>query len=90
MQLKQTPSFRRVYKKLYKPQRLEVNDAIHALMADPGLGEAKVGDLAGILVYKFDVNQQITLLAYTFADQTLTLLALGPHENFYRGLKRSL
>ena len=36
--------------------------------------------------------KQLTLLAYTCHDQTitLTLLALGAHENFYRDLKKSV
>ena len=50
----------------------------------------KVGDLAGIRVYKFKMVDQLTLLAYTFEDETvtLTLLVLGSHQNFYRDLKR--
>jgi len=53
-------------------------------MENPVLGEMKVADLAGIRVYKFKTNRQITSLAYTFEEQafTLTLLALGQHENF--------
>jgi len=59
-------------------------------MADPLLGETKVGNLAGIRVHKFKMNKQVTLLAYTYEDDTvtLTLLTLGTHENFYRDLKR--
>lgn len=61
-------------------------------MGDSLLGEGKVGDLAGVRVYKFKINKQLALLAYTFEERTitLTLLALGQHENFYRELKRSL
>ena len=59
-------------------------------MNDPSLGEMKVGDIAGIRVYKFKMVKQLTLLAYTFEEDiiTLTLLALGSHENFYRDLKK--
>jgi len=37
------------------------------------------------------MNKQLTFLAYTYEEQTitLTLLALGTHENFYRDLKKS-
>ncbi|MBU0801066.1 MAG: type II toxin-antitoxin system RelE/ParE family toxin, partial [Alphaproteobacteria bacterium] len=54
------------------------------------IGEAKVGDLAGVSVYKFKMTGQLTLLAYSYAGETitLTLLAVGPHENFYRDLKK--
>jgi len=35
---------------------------------------------------------QLNLLAYSYEDEvlTLSLLALGSHENFYRDLKQSL
>nr|VFJ59751.1 MAG: ParE-like toxin of type II toxin-antitoxin system [Candidatus Kentron sp. FW]VFJ64847.1 MAG: ParE-like toxin of type II toxin-antitoxin system [Candidatus Kentron sp. FW] len=38
------------------------------------------------------MNKQLALLAYMYEERiiTLTLLALGQHENFYRGLKKSL
>ena len=52
----------------------------------------KAGDLSGVSVYKFKMVKQLTLLAYKYEDQaiTLTLLALGAHENFYRDLKKPL
>jgi hypothetical protein len=38
------------------------------------------------------MNNQLTLLAYSYEEQiiTLTLLALGGHENFYRDIKNTL
>jgi hypothetical protein len=36
------------------------------------------------------MNKQLTLLGYNFDDGALVLelMALGPHENFYRDIKR--
>jgi hypothetical protein len=89
MQVLQKPTFQRVYKKLHANSRLEVDSAIRTIMENPLVGEAKVGDLAGVRVYKFRMINQLTLLAYTYEEEvvTLTLLALGSHENFYRDLK---
>jgi len=47
-----------------------------------------VPDLAGVFVYKFKCNDQLTLLAYEYDPKTRLLLLLGSHENFYRNLKR--
>ncbi|WP_353274429.1 MULTISPECIES: type II toxin-antitoxin system RelE/ParE family toxin [unclassified Wolbachia] len=57
---------------------------------NPCIGELKSGDLAGVRVYKFSIFNQLTLLAYFYNEQNneLTLLALAPHENFYRDLKK--
>lgn len=90
MQVVQTSSFAKALRRLHANQKQDLDEAIRAIMADPLLGEAKVGDLAGISVYKFRMSNQMTLLAYTYNDGTITLMlfAFGPHENFYRDLKK--
>jgi mRNA interferase RelE/StbE len=83
-----TPTFERALKKLHKPQKLELDGAVRSVAQDPALGEAKVGDLAGVRVYKFRMNNQLCLLSYRSLDEnTIKLLTLGSHENFYRDLK---
>lgn len=47
-----------------------------------------------MFVHKFKLNQQETLLAYglqpdKLRPETMILLAVGPHENFYTQLKRT-
>lgn len=90
MQILQTASFRKTVKKLRKNQKPDLDQAVQAIIKDPDIGDAKKGDLAEVRVYKFKMNKQLTLLAYTYQDNTvtLTLLAIGTHENFYRDLKR--
>lgn len=88
IELWQRPTFRRAYKKLHPNQRAAVDAAIAAIIADPMLGERKRADLADVWVYKFDCVHQLYLLSYLWDEQSRTLLALGPHENFYRDLKR--
>lgn len=89
MRLLVTPSFARAAKKLHRPQKAELDKAVRAVSANPEIGEAKVGDLAGIRVYKFHLSSQLCLLAYRILDKDkLKLLTFGPHENFYRDLKR--
>ncbi len=91
MNVVQTASFKKIAKKLHKNQKKDLDDAVMTIIKDPNIGEEKVGDLSGISVYKFKMVNQLTLLAYKYEDQTitLTLLALGTHENFYRDLKKS-
>ncbi len=90
MQVLQTTRFKKAVKKLYKKHKQDLDGAIREIMADTSLGEMKVGDLAGTQVYKFKMSGQLTLLAYRIDKNivTLTLLALGSHENFYRNLKQ--
>jgi hypothetical protein len=84
----QSQIFKRTYKKFHPNQKGAVNKAIETIVADPTLGEAKRGDLAGIFVYKFDCVGQLFLLAYEYDPATRLLLLVGTHENFYRDLKR--
>lgn len=87
--VEQKPSFKRVYKKLHANQRQVVDEAIRAILVDPQLGEEKKGNLTGVFVYKFDCINQLYLLAYLWNETHRVLLGLGPHENFYRDLKRN-
>ena len=86
--VQQSAMFKRAYKRLHANQKADVDDAVADIVRDPTLGESKRGDLAGVLVYKFKCNGQLTLLAYEYDPNTRLLLLLGSHENVYRDLKR--
>ena len=89
MRLLITATFAKATRKLHAPQKVELDTALKLIAKDPLIGEAKVGDLARVYVYKFRLSQQQCLLAYRIVDQeSLKLLTFGPHENFYRDLKR--
>ncbi len=89
MRLLVTRTFERAVKKLHHRQKADLDESVRAISAVPEIGEGKVGDLAGIRVYKFRMSNQLCLLAYRVLDEdTIKLLSFGPHENFYRDLKR--
>jgi mRNA-degrading endonuclease RelE of RelBE toxin-antitoxin system len=92
MELVQTRQFKQAVKKLSSKQKEELDKAIKTIIDNPFIGQQKKGDLDFLWVYKFRMNNQLTLLAYSYEEQiiTLTLLALGSHENFYRDIKNSL
>lgn len=92
-EVRQTRRFARTYKKLTNAQLIADTDtdaAVGAIADDPDAGERKKGDLAQLWVYKFRSNGQLYLLGYSREDtvRLVYLEALGPHENFYRELKR--
>lgn len=88
--LRQTRRFARAYKKLNDNVVADVDVATKVVAADPTVGERKKGDLADLFVYKFRSQNQLYLLGYTVDDEVrlVYLEAVGPHENFYRDLKR--
>ncbi len=90
MNIIQTNSFKKTIKKLHANQKSDLDKAVKIIIKKPDIGQSKTVDISNILVYKFKMVKQLTLLAYTYEDKTitLTLLALGTHENFYRNLKK--
>jgi mRNA-degrading endonuclease RelE of RelBE toxin-antitoxin system len=89
-EVRQTRRFARAYKKLHDNLAADVDTAVATVAADPDIGERKRGDLAALWVYKFRSQGQLYLLGYS-RDDGLCLVyleAVGPHENFYRDLKR--
>jgi mRNA-degrading endonuclease RelE of RelBE toxin-antitoxin system len=89
--VEQTRRFVRVYKKLTQISLISDTDAaVETVAENPDVGERKKGDLGQLWVYKFRSQGQLYLLGYTREDtvRLIYLEALGPHENFYRDLKR--
>ncbi|NCN71569.1 MAG: type II toxin-antitoxin system RelE/ParE family toxin [Betaproteobacteria bacterium] len=90
-QVLQTRRFARVYKKLTIATLIADTDmAVAAVAVNPDSGERKQGDLASLWVYKFRSQGQLYLLGYTREAEVrlIYLETLGPHEHFYRDLKR--
>jgi len=86
----QTRRFARQYKRLHDNVAADVDAAVATVAVNPLAGEKKKGDLAALHVYKFRSQNQLWLLGYTIDDglRLICLEALGPHENFYRDLKK--
>lgn len=89
-QILQTRRFARAYKKLKPNIVADVDAAVTEISVSPEVGELKKGDLATLRVYKLHSAGQLYLLGYTLEDvpRLIYLEAIGPHENFYRDLKR--
>ena len=89
MIVKQTNFFKRRVKKMHRTEKEELDKVVKIIMYDPAIGEMKIGDLAGVQVYKYKHNAQQYLIAYEYIDDELLLTFIdhGTHENFYRDLK---
>lgn len=57
-------------------------------MKNPEIGILKTGDLNDIRVHYFKLVNQNYLLAYEYNKDSILLLSIGVHENFYRDLKK--
>jgi len=86
----QTRRFARQYKKLHNNTASDVDAAVEKVTLNPQIGEQKKGDLSALRVHKFHSGGLLYLLGYTLDEgvKLIYLEAVGPHENFYRDLKR--
>ena len=90
MKVLTSPTFTKHAKKLHLNEKKALDRAVLQVMGNPMLGEPKKGDLDGVYIYKYKLKSQLWLLAYTVESlEQITLRLVGPHENFYKSLKRS-
>jgi len=90
MKILQSRSFERKIKKFSKTQKLQLDKQVKLIVEDPTVGAEKKGDLRGIYVYKFKISTIQYLLAYRIVEDNLELIMIGPHQNYYRDLKKYL
>ena len=90
MKVFQTPRFKKYVKKLPLHLQQIILDAVEDTLTDTEIGELKKGDLNGFRVHKFKMGNQLILMAYKVESDSLILYQAGPHENFYKNLKRYL
>jgi mRNA interferase RelE/StbE len=90
MKIYQSASFAKRVKKAPKPEKVALDNEIRRIAENPEIGEEKKGDLKGVFVYKFKLRSTQYLLAYRKIGPDPELVMIGPHENYYRDLKRHL
>lgn len=88
MKIFQSRSFERKVKKFSKFQKSQLDKQVKRILEDPAIGTEKKGDLRGIHVHKFKLDTFQYLLVYRIAGENLELIMIGPHQNYYRDLKK--
>jgi len=91
MKVYQSRSFEKKIKKFNEKEKYELDNEIKQIIQNPLIGTEKKGDLRGVFVHKFKLQNQLYLLSYRFIkEESLELIMIGPHENYYRDLKSYL
>jgi hypothetical protein len=80
--------FKKFVKKQPRSLQLSIEDEVERIIETSDLGEAKKGDLRGFRVHKFAFKKQSLLIAYRVLETEILLYMVGPHENFYRKLRK--
>lgn len=90
MDVYQSRRFEKALDKLTEDDLSLVEDQIDFIVEHPSCGVLKKGDLSYLRVHKFKLGGNEILLGYSWLEERveLYLLDLGPHENFYRDMRR--
>jgi mRNA-degrading endonuclease YafQ of YafQ-DinJ toxin-antitoxin module len=91
MKIYQSRSFEKKVKKFSEKEKYELDNEIKQILQNPLIGTEKKGDLRGVFVHKLNLQKQLYLLSYRFIkEESLELIMIGPHENYYKDLKSYL
>lgn len=90
MKVLQSRLFEQRVRKFSKEQKLILDEQIKLLIENPEIGTEKKGDLKEVFVHKFKIKTIQYLLAYRFNEEKIELIMIGPHQNYYRDLKKYL
>ena len=90
MKIYQSRLFEKRIQKFNKAEKLKLDSEINQIVQNPSIGTEKKGDLRGIFVHKFSFLNQLYLISYRFSSDSLELIMIGPHQNYYRDLKTHL
>lgn len=66
-------------------------EAVRTIAADYTIGEQKAADLKGVYCYDLRYNKTDYRIAYQVEiidGEIIVVIKAGPHENFYRDLKK--
>jgi len=87
MRILQSRTFEKRVRRFRKQEKKILDQQVKKITEDPGIGQEKRGELRGVFVHKFKIHSTQYLLAYRLRDaDTLELVMIGPHENYYRDL----
>lgn len=91
MRIIQSRTFEKRVRRLRKQKKKVLDRQIRRIAADPSIGQEKRGDLRSVFLHKFKIHTTQYLLVYRIADSdTLELIMIGPHEDYYRDLTNYL
>ncbi len=87
MRIIQSRTFEKRVRQFAKQEKKVLDQQIRKITENTAIGQEKRGKLRGVFVYKFKIHATQYLLSYRMADaETLELIMIGPHENYYRDL----
>ena len=87
MRIIQSRTFEKRVRRFRKQEKKVLDQQVRKIAKNPRIGQEKRGELRGVFVHKFKIHATQYLLSYRMVNSdTLELIMIGPHENYYRDL----
>jgi mRNA interferase RelE/StbE len=87
MRIIQSRTFEKRIRRFRKQEKKVLDQHVRKIAKTPWICQEKRGELRGVFVHKFKIHATQYLLSYRMANSdTLELIMIGPHENYYRDL----
>lgn len=87
MRIIQSRTFEKRVRRFQKQEKKLLDQHVRKIVENPSIGQQKRGELRGVFVHKFKMRATQHLLSYRMIDaDTLELIMIAPHENYYRNL----
>lgn len=85
MRIIQSRSFEKRVRHFRKQEKTALDRQVRIVAKDSSIGKEKRGELRGAFVHKFKIHATQYLLSYRMVDlDTLELITIGSHANYYR------
>ena len=65
-------------------QKLFLDQIIRRIEENPAIGREQKGDLKGIYIYQFNINETDYLLSYRVIRNTIEIITFGTREKYFR------
>ncbi len=87
MRITQSRTFEKRVRRFRQQEKKVLDQQVRKIVENAAIGQEKRGELRGVFVHKFKIHAAQYLISYRMTDaDTLELIMIGPHENYYRDL----
>ncbi|NQU38625.1 MAG: type II toxin-antitoxin system RelE/ParE family toxin [Lentisphaerae bacterium] len=91
MRIVQSRTFEKKVRRFRTQEKSILDQQVRKIAKDPSIGQEQRGEIRGIFVHKFKMHATQYLLSYRMTSvDTVELIMIGPHENYYRDLTTHL
>jgi hypothetical protein len=64
--------------------KVVLDQIIKKIEENPAIGQEQKGDLKGVYIYQFNINETKYLMSYRVKETTIEIITFGPRKKYFR------